>query len=255
MKSVLMLLLAMMAPAMVSSAQSLNILCENDPPSEILNPDGSLSGFAVDLVREIQKRVQNRDPIQMLPWSRGYRLIQENPNTLLFSMTRTAERDKLFQWIGPILESAYGFYVRKDSRIVIDSLEDAKRLTRIGVYLNDVRDLYLTEAGFTNLERTTDNQSVVKMLMAGRLDAFAGSPLGIGETLKSAGFNPGDVRLAFVFLRTQSYVATSLEMPPGLVSSWNTALRAMKGDGTFKEILSRYYPTSSLPGPEVKLSN
>lgn len=255
MKSFLILLLAMVAPAGVSSAQSLNILCENDPPSEILNPDGSLGGFAVDLVREIQKRVQNRDPIQMVPWSRGYRLIQENPNTMLFSMTRTSERDGLFQWIGPILETTYGFYVRKDSRIAIDSLEDAKTLTRIGVYLKDVRDLYLTGAGFTNLERATDNQALVKMLMADRLDAFAGSPLGIGETLKAAGFNPGDVRLAFVFLRTQSYVATSLEMPPGVVNAWNSALRGMKVDGTLKAILSRYYPTASLPGPEVKPSH
>jgi polar amino acid transport system substrate-binding protein len=246
--TILLVLLAFPAGLL---AQTLTIYCENDPPSQILNSDGSLSGFAVDVVREIQKRVHNNDPLQMVPWARGYDAIQNRPNLLLFSMNRTADRDSLFRWIGPILESQYGFYVKADSKIVIDSLDDAKKLGSIGVYRDDVRDLFLTKAGFTNLDRANDNRTNIKKLMVGRLDSFAGSPLGLADVLKAAGFQATDVKLAFIFLRTQSFIAASKTMPAGVVEAWNNALAAMKADGSFAPILAKYYPGVPMPGPVI----
>lgn len=234
-----------------SLAQPLIIYCENDPPSQILNTDNSLSGFAVDAVREIQKRVHNNDPIAMVPWARGYNAIQSKPNILLFSMNRTADRNPLFQWIGPILESQYGFYVKADSRIIIASLDDARKIGTIGVYRDDVRDLFLTKAGFANLDRAVDNQTNIKKLMSGRIDAFAGSPLGIAEVLGLAGFQATDVKLAFIFLKTQSYIAASKNMPVGIVEAWNDVLASMKADGSFKAILDKYYPGAPMPGPAI----
>jgi polar amino acid transport system substrate-binding protein len=234
-------------------AQTLTIYCENDPPSQILNSDGSFSGFAVDVVREIQKRVHNSDPIQMVPWARGYDAIQNQPNVLLFSMNRTVDRNPLFQWIGPILESQYGFYVKAESGIVINSLDDAKKLRSIGVYRDDVRDLFLTKSGFTNLDRANDNQTNIRKLMAGHIDSFAGSPLGIVGVLKAAGFQTTDVKLAFIFLRTQSFVAASKSTPSGVVEAWNDALAAMKTDGSFEQILARYYPGAPMPGPVITI--
>ncbi len=232
-------------------AQPLTIYCEDDPPSQFRNPDNGLGGFAVDLVREIQKRVHNDDPIQMVTWARGYYAIQNDPNVLLFSMARTADRNSLFQWIGPILESQYGFYVKADSKIVINSLNDAKKVNSIGVYRDDVRDLFLTRAGFTKFDRNTNNDDNIKKLMAGRIDAYAGSPLGIADALKSSGFQGSDIKLTFVFLKTQSFIAASRGTPAGVVKAWNDALDTLKSDGIFKAILAEYYPGVAMPGPAI----
>jgi len=232
-------------------AKPLNIFCENDPPSQIQNPDNSLSGFAVDLVREIQRRLHTNDPIMMVPWARGYVSVQNDPNVLLFSMARTAERNSLFQWIGPILENQYGLYVKVDSKIVINSMEDAKMVHGIGVYRDDVRDLFLTKAGFINLDRVTDNGYNIKKLMAGRIDAYAGSPTGVADVMKTAGFRATDVKLAFVFMKSQSFIAASRATPADVVKAWNDALGAMKADGTFKAILAKYYPGVAMPGPVI----
>jgi len=248
---IIVMLLAIGAFPTSLLAQPLTIYCENDPPSQIQNPDNSLSGFAVDLVREIQRRVHNDDPIEMVTWARGYYDIQKYPNVLLFSMARTAERNSLFQWIGPILESQYGFYVKADSKIVINSLEDAKKIRTIGVIHDDVRDLFLTKAGFTNLDRRTDNNANIKKLMTGRIDAYAGSPTGIADALKSAGFHVTDVKLAFVFLKSQSFIAASRATSTGVVQAWNDALDALKADGTFEAILAKYYPDEAMPGPAI----
>jgi polar amino acid transport system substrate-binding protein len=250
-RRVIISLLAMAAFSTGLLAQPLTIYCEDDPPSQIRNPDNSLSGFAVDLVREIQKRVHNDDPIRMVTWARGYYAVQNDPNVLLFSMARTAERNRLFRWIGPILESPYGFYVRADSRIVINSINDAKKINSIGVYRDDVRDLFLTRAGFTNLDRITNNDDNIKKLMTGRIDAYAGSPLGIADAMKSAGFQATDVKLAFVFMKSQSFIAASRDTATGVVKAWNDALGSLKSDGTFKAILAEYYPGVAMPGPAI----
>jgi polar amino acid transport system substrate-binding protein len=236
-------------------AQPLTIYCEEDPPSQFRNPDDSLDGYVVELVREIQKRIHNDDPILMVSWARGYYAIQHAPNVLLFSMARTAERNPLFQWIGPILESQYGFFVKTDSKIVITSMDDAKRLGAIGVYRDDVRDLFMTKAGFTNLDRISDNDANIKKLMAGRIDAYAGSLSGLADVLKYTGFQMSDIKLAFVFLKLQSFIAASRGTSAGVIKAWNDTLNTMKADGTFKAILSKYYPGVPMPGPAVTAFN
>ena len=40
----------------------------------------------------------------MIPWSRAYELIQRRPNVVLLQMSRSAERNPLFNWVGPVGE-------------------------------------------------------------------------------------------------------------------------------------------------------
>ena len=53
-------------------AQSMTIYTEIFPPDQFIGPDGQLTGFSIELVKEIQKRTNNKDPIQVVPWARGY---------------------------------------------------------------------------------------------------------------------------------------------------------------------------------------
>ena len=86
----------------VLNAQTLTILTEVSPPGQTKAADGKFGGFAVEVVREIQRRVGNTDYIQEVPWARGHITLQNKPNTILFSVARAAERNPLFQWVGPI---------------------------------------------------------------------------------------------------------------------------------------------------------
>ena len=86
-----------------SQTPALTLLCEEDPPDQYVNAKGELDGYVYQVVREIQRRIGNKDPIRMVNWSGAYDLAQNQPNVLLFSMNRTKEREKLFQWIGCLL--------------------------------------------------------------------------------------------------------------------------------------------------------
>ncbi|MDR3669255.1 MAG: transporter substrate-binding domain-containing protein [Holophaga sp.] len=232
-------------------AKPLKIYTEISIPQQIKAPDGSLSGIAVDTVREIQKRVGSSDPIQLVPWARGYQEATTEPNVLLFSMGRTAEREHLFQWVGPVDELVFSLFVKAGSPIKIKNLNDAKKLHSIGVYKNDVRDLFLTKAGLTNLDRASDAVTNVKKVMAGHLDALASSESGIADLAKSAGFQASDLKAAYPFMRIQLYMAFSHGTPAETVSAWSGALAAMKKDKTFEHIYRKYDPTKALPGPAL----
>jgi len=231
------------------SAQTLNIYCEAD--SQVKGPDGRYSGMDIEIVSEIQRRVGNTDQIQVVPFTRGLKYLDADPNTMLFSMARTKERNGLYQWIGPVSEAVYGFYAKADSTIVINSLDDARKVESIGVYRNDIRDKFLTQEGFTNLDRADSSLLNLKKLMAGRDVVIASSALGIKVEAKRAGFNLTDVKFLYAFLRSQIYIAASKNTDPKIVGDWNAALESMKKDGTLKAIFRKYSPDQDLPGSEI----
>jgi polar amino acid transport system substrate-binding protein len=233
------------------AAQPLTIYTEINAPLQMQREDGQLTGLAVEIVKEIQKRIGSTEPIQLVPWARGYLDLETLPNIVLFATARTAERDPLFNWVGPFDETVFSLYVKADSKTRLDNLEDARRLKTIGVYKNDVRDLYLTKAGFTNLERTIDNIANVKKLMSGRIDAFASASVSIEELTRSAGYQAGDVREALIFMRVQQFIAISKGTPDSTVKAWLQAFKAMKKDRTFEHLFRHYYPNRPLPGPTI----
>lgn len=232
-------------------APALTLLTENDPPSQFVGPDGELTGYTVELVRALQRTLGSRDEIKIVPWARGYQMVQSEPNVALFLMARTAERNNLFQWVGPVLALEYGLYGKADTKLRLASLEDAKRVHSIGVYRDDVRDQILSKAGLGNLDRINNNIANVQKLMSGRIDLYASSSLTYGVEATEAGFQPGDLKLVLPFQQTQLYIAMSKGTPEGVVQSWNAALKKLRQDGSWQKLLKKYYPQSKLPGPAI----
>jgi polar amino acid transport system substrate-binding protein len=252
MKRFLFALLVCVLAGGTAFGQSLRIYTEIAPPNQYLDASGQLTGYMVELVQELQKRVGNTDPIALVPWIRAYHELESEPNVVLFSMVRSAKRNPLFQWVGPTGESSFAFYVKAGSPHQVKSLEDAKTLELIGVYREDARDQYLTRLGFTNLDRSIDQEVMLKKLMDGRIAALASSPIGMEELAKSAGVRFEDLKETYTFLKVQIYIAFSRKTPGAVVKAWTTALNAMKRDRTFELLYRKYYPSGPLPGPELK---
>ena len=221
-------------------AQTLNINCEEN--AQYRGPDGKMTGLDIEIVSELQKRIGNTDQIQLVPWTRGLKYLDTVPNTLLFSMARTKERNNLYQWIGPISEAVYGFYAKSGTSVVINSLDDARKAGPIGVYRNDVRDKFLTDLGFNNLDRTSNNESNLKKLMAGRVNMIASSAFGIRVEARMAGYNMNEVKFLYAFLKLPVFIAASKQMDPKIVASWNVAIESMKKDGSLVAIFRKYLP-------------
>lgn len=205
-------------------------------------------GSSVDIVNEIQKRNGYTDKINMSTWTDAYSIVLYLPNSALFTTSRTAEREKLFQWVGPIDSYNTSFYTLTSSGIKITTLEQAKALKTIatpkGWYTQD----YLVAQGFNNLVTTAITaEDAINQLINGQVDA-----LFLNDNVTSWYFNnsnkPKDIfSKQLETMNTKGYIAFSLSTPKSIVDQWQANLNAMKSDGTFKTIWEQWYPGVAMP--------
>lgn len=236
-----LVLLLLLSPCSLEGG-ALTIYTEIFPPDQYVDPQGRLSGYVVEVVREIQARTGNQDPIQVVPWVKGYREVQEKPNTVLFSMARTPERESLFHWVGPVKEAGSVLYVIAGSKVSRLSLAQAKRLRRIGVYRDDARDQYLTGLGFTNLDRSVDPEVILKKLLLGRVDAMACAPDAMPGLLKALGRDANAVRPVCSFLKTPIFIVMSKGTETSVIKAWEQALEGVRRDGSLQRHYLAHYP-------------
>lgn len=229
-----------------ASAAELNLYTEITGISAFRSND-ELTGYGVEMVREMQRRIGRESKITVLPWARAYELLETTPGTGLFVTARTEERDRRFHWVGPLMRLQWVFLAKKDSGVKISSLVEAKDVGTIGTYIGDVRDTFLRQQGFKNLDRSTSNVLNFRKLVEGRLDLVASSPTGLVETARQAGVDPNDLEICYVIKETDLYLAISGGTALATVNNWKTAFRSMQNDGTFAEIFSKWHPLQEPP--------
>jgi len=216
--------------------EEIEIYTENSPPGNYIR-EGKVTGFAVAVVGEIQKRTGYKGGIQVVPWARGYNTALTKPNVALFSTTRLPQREKSFKWVGPLYRQTWGFYAKKGANIHIDSLEDAKSIARIGTYHKDAKEQFLTKQGFTNLVRTNTNLSNIKRLIQGSIDLWVSSDFNMPYLARQAGVSSDQMELVYAIREVDNYIAFSIQTSDTIVQAWQRALDAIKQDGTY----SRFY--------------
>ena len=233
-------------------AAELTILTENLPPLNYVKA-GELIGPSVDIVREIQRRVDSREPIEVYPWSRAYQLALDNANVVLFSTTYTKDRHDKFKWVGPLAKKRDILIARKGSGIKIDKLEDAKNMKRIGTLRDDTRERLLESHGFTNLESVSDEQKNALKLSLGRIDLWAYKIPGMKTVCKLANVNPQEFEEVYSLRQIEVMIAFSKKTPDAIVEEWKAAFDAMNADGALRKIKMRWnLESDDPPFPELE---
>lgn len=229
-----------------TQAQALALLTEELPPLNYSDESG-LTGLSVTIVREILRRVDHPDTIQVVPWARGYKAALEEPNVVLFSTTRTEEREDLFKWVGPLVRWSYVFYKRRGSPITLKHLDDARRVGSIATYRDDAREEFLLEQGFTNLDSSPKLISCARKLLEGRVDLWLDSNLTAYQLVKQLGAEPGAIEPVLTVKTNYLYIAFSKQTDDAVVERWQTALDAMYRDGTLRGIYRQWLPGEEPP--------
>ncbi|WP_428605336.1 substrate-binding periplasmic protein [Sedimenticola sp.] len=229
-----------------SPAQPLRVLTEELPPLNFTE-NGRLTGLSVEMVREIMRRTGQQDEIQSLPWARGYRAAQEEPNVVLFSTTRTEERETQFKWVGPLAPFSYVFYKKRGSTITLKTLDDARQVGSIATYRDDAREQFLEEQGFTNLDSSPKLVSCARKLLEGRVDLWLDSNLTAYQVVQQSGEDPRKIEPVLVVKTNYLYIAFSKQTDDAVVERWQKALTAMHRDGTFQRIFERWLPGQTPP--------
>lgn len=239
----LCIILALFMPGL---GRALTVVTEQSPPA-VLVVDGKPAGVGVEIVREIQRRAGDGSPIEVLPWARAYAMAQEMPDVVIFCISRTEEREDLFEWVGPIFRIEWLFVGIEGKAPRLASLADARGVRAIGTYKDDAREEYLLSRGFTNLDSAPDPYTNIRKLLSGRVDLIVTTSMGF-EVMKAM----DDARQAplgkvFAFNTMDLYVAFSKGSDPVTVDAWRKAFAGMRADGTTRAIYARFLPGESPP--------
>lgn len=221
-------------------------LVTEEYPPVTFKQDGKPSGFVTDMVREIARRQGIPDNIRLTSWKNAYNMALLYPKVVLFSAERTPEREKLFQWVGPVGKNSAILYAKKGSGIRLSSLEDAKKLAAIATTTNWFTEQHLKREGFKNLLSSPDPSSNVKQLMNGEAQLSVFTDITIPEIVRQAGYAMQDLEPVFTVSQTYFYIAISRDTPAEVVQAWQSTLDALKRDGTFEKIYRRYLPDADL---------
>ncbi|MGE4292988.1 MAG: substrate-binding periplasmic protein [Desulfovibrio sp.] len=229
-----------------SELHTLRLLTEEGPPFNFLGKDGP-QGFTVDLVRELLARTGTSGEISFLPWARAYDTALTEPDTVLFTISRTPERESLFRWVGPIMTLRWGLYALAESKIRVSSLEDARLLAGIATYRADVREAYLRNLCFANLYPAASFGNSVRMMLDGHVAAVIADGIGLFHYLKQEDIPTDSVEKIFTFKTIDLYIAFSRATDPELPARWQQALDALQRDGTYRRIHAHWLPPETLP--------
>ncbi|WP_223437461.1 MULTISPECIES: substrate-binding periplasmic protein [unclassified Pseudomonas] len=219
------------------------LLTENFPPYNMAKngknfaQDENINGIAVDIVREMFKRADVTYSLTLrFPWERIYKLALEKPGYGVFVMARLPDREKLFKWVGPIGPDDWIMLAKADSKINLETLEDARKY-KIGAYKGDAIAETLAKQGLKPIVVLRD-QDNAKKLTSGQIDLWAtGDPA--GRYLARQDGVTG-LKTVLRFNSAELYLALNKDVPDETVAKLQAALDQLRKEGVVDEIMGRY---------------
>ncbi|WP_319470228.1 transporter substrate-binding domain-containing protein [uncultured Pseudodesulfovibrio sp.] len=221
-------------------------MAEDYPPYSFPE-NGQAAGFVSEVVRLILDEAgQGETAIHFYPWARAYMKLQNGSGDVLYPMARTPGREALFRFVGPVFSDAVYFYKKRNASLTLTSIEDAKKVTSIGVTRNDLYHQLLKEKGFINLDVSSKQEHDFRKLFEGRVTLVPMGEKSIRNFMDRVQGLDLDMfeKTGPMWYRSEAYVAFSKQVPVNVVQKWQEILDRLKGTGKYEAIMNRYFPVA-----------
>ena len=241
--AVLLCAFAGMAPS--ARAETIRILTEEFPPYNYTE-NGKITGFSTEVVQAVLKEVKIEGIFKSMPWARAYETAQSADSVLIYSISRTPEREKLFKWVGVVAPTQHYLYSLPQRKLVIEHLEQAKSF-QIGTVNEDVGEQFLISQGFVkgkNLQSSVKYELNYQKLKLGRVDLWIIPDLVATYLARKAGDDPAKTLARSYAVHELDgdglYLAFGAHTPDALVQRLSQGLSAIKKDGTYDAIKKKW---------------
>lgn len=204
---------------------SLRFVTVNEPPANYLSKQNELSGYSVEIIRQLQQKLGVNQKIEVMPEARAMHTLDNYPNVVMFSITRNAEREDKYHWLAHVLSKRWIFFSKHDSLLDASSLEQIID-SRIGVVRGDVREGWLKQKGASDLASVVSYDSAIKMLLSERIELLLYESFGVYSSLKKLGYRRDAVKPQYVAKSSDVYIVMSkFEGSEQIASQLQSALK------------------------------
>lgn len=212
-------------------------------PFEFRTPDGELTGFEVELARAVCAEMNAQCELVVQDWDGMIPgLLARKFDAIMSSMSITEERAKQVLFSEPYYNTPSAWFAREG----IDIDEPTKEALKgkvVGVQRGTTQDNYVTDnfADVVDIKRYTTADDLVLDLDGQRLDlVFLDFPVG-DETLINKG---GYVTVGDEVKLGEGIAVAMRKRDKELAEKFNQALETLKNNGTYDEIMGRYFDYS-----------
>lgn len=202
--------------------------------------DGTVpNGLAVDLVRALEPHLSKPIEIRAMDWKQAQAIVASGHADALIQINATPERREIYDFSGPLLESHFAIFVRAD-QTGISSISSLRRL-KVGVEAGGLPQQLLGKDPQIALTVIPSFPEGFRMLNSRSIDAVV-VDYRVGSYTLAANHFEG-IKVAGDPIAS-SYSAIAVRKGnSALLSEINSALRDIKADGTYQEILDNWEPT------------
>ena len=177
--------------AFAALPSKVDIYTEHFPPYQTKQQNGTIAGYATDIVRLIMWEAQLNYQIFMLPWSRAQRFAEQSRYALLYSLARTEAREQSYIWLTPLCEMHIAFFIRPELDLEEQDwhLNKIKRHT-VAVAANQPSEQFLLERGFEpddNLLSVSSLSQAGELMQRQRIDFIFGAQRFVEQLASSMG--------------------------------------------------------------------
>jgi polar amino acid transport system substrate-binding protein len=209
-----------------------HLVTEDFPPYQHRQAD-KISGWSVDIVEQILKTAKLEYTIDVMPWARAYKTAISQPNTLIFSLLRTEDRESKFAWIAPLCPMRISFYTGVNrTEVQPTDLHSALKYV-VGVENGQANYRFLRDQGFResrNLVVVSHINQLPQMLELHRIDLMLASDIYVAQ-LPDKGAN---LRRVFTVHALEKYLflAANPATDPALLLTLRQAWQQVKSQQT-----------------------
>ncbi len=212
-------------------------------PFEYKAPDGTLTGFEIDLGNAACAEIQAQCEWIIQAWDGIIPgLLARKYDAIMSSMSITPERADKVLFSEPYYNTHSAWFGKKTA-----DLDTSSKTTlagkRIGVQRGTVQDNYVTQhfADSSDIKRYTTADDLVLDLKGGRLDlVFIDYP--VGEQTVA---NDADYHVVGEMINVGEGIGMAFrKRDTELADKFNAALRKLKNDGTYDRIMKKYFTYS-----------
>jgi polar amino acid transport system substrate-binding protein len=181
----------------IRAADVIHVADSDYPPFTYLK-DGKPSGFSIDLLRLVVARTPGIElRIEYLPFKRAMAISASEPNALITSLSRNEERNKVYQWVGPIYSVVTNLYrlAGRTELQIKDLKESAGRTIGTGAGFKIIDDLVSHGVDRRAIEDISPEHLNIRKLFARRVDYVAFNDWVMPYLLAQEGHAIGDVQV------------------------------------------------------------
>ena len=222
-------------------SQAIDIWAEEFEPLSYKGEKDEIVGMNTELVKALveESGIDVRS-WQIAPWARAYKESVENPDSLLYTIARTANREHLFHWIGPIGKREVGlFKLKKRKDLNVRGWQDLRKL-RIGSLLGSASSESLKTRDIKQYELSNLRQ-IVHMLVEERIDVANMLNYSLAYLAPSKGLDFSDFERVWVVDDSKDfYIALNRQTAPETVKALQLAFIAYRQDGRLMALHQKY---------------